>query len=425
MADTRILIGLVLIVAYALISKRLARWWISMPVAMIAFGFIAGVDGFGLVAENPTSESVKLAAELTLALMLFHDAVRIDLRALRRGFRLPLRLLALGLPVMIVIGTLVARGMMPQLGWVGAALLATMLAPTDAALGEAVVSDRRIPVTVRQGLNVESGLNDGLSVPIFLVLLALAAEPGGYATGALVSELARQIGFGVLGGLLIGGVGGLLFRVAASRHSVEKGWRRIAVLAIGVGCYVCAAVLGGSGFIGAFMGGVFFGLASEARSASDNSLTGYLGTFFDAVSFLLLGAVLLPLALSVAGWMEFLYAIVSLVLLRLVSVVVAMLRTGAKWPTIAFMGWFGPRGLATVVFTVLLLDEVIPNGDAIASVAILCVVLSALAHGITAPPFVAAYSRWWDAVAGPDAPVMEGEDVAEHAPSGVAAITEG
>jgi len=421
--DVRVLVGVVMILLYALVSKRLGRWWISMPMAMIALGLIMGADGLGLIAENPTSESVKLAAELTLALMLFHDAVRIDLRALRRGYRLPLRLLGIGLPVMIGLGTLTAFGMMPHLGWVGAALLATMLAPTDAALGEAVVSDERIPVTVRQGLNVESGLNDGLSVPIFLVLLAVAAESGAYLTGALVTELTRQIGFGLLGGLLIGGVGGLLFRLAENRGSLEHGWRRIAVLAIAIGCYVCAAVLGGSGFIGAFSGGVLFGLASEARSASVNSLTGSLGTFFDAVSFLLLGAILLPLAIDVAGWAELAYAIVSLVLLRLVSVVIAMLGTGAKLPTVAFMGWFGPRGLATVVFTVLLLDEAIPNGDVIASVAILCVVLSAFAHGVTAPPLVAAYSRWWNSVAGPDAPVMEGEEVAEHPTGAVSAVT--
>jgi len=421
--DVRVLVGLALIVVYALVSKKLSRWWISMPMAMIVLGLVMGADGLGLIAESPTSESVKLAAELTLALMLFHDAVRIDLRALRRGYRLPLRLLGIGLPVMIGVGTLAAFGMMPQLGWVGAALLATMLAPTDAALGEAVVSDERIPVTVRQGLNVESGLNDGLSVPIFIVLLVMAAEPGGYTNGALVTELGRQIGFGLLGGLLMGGLGGVLFRLAERRDSVEDGWRRIAVLAIAIGCYVSAAALGGSGFIGAFSGGVLFGLASEARTSSDNALTGYLGTFFDAVSFLLLGALLLPLAFDVAGWTELVYAVVSLVVLRLVSVVIAMLGTGAKRPTVAFMGWFGPRGLATVVFTVLLLDEAIPNGDTIASVAILCVVLSAFAHGVSAPPLVAAYSRWWNRVAGPDAPVMEGEEVTEHATGGVSAVT--
>lgn len=416
MDDVRVLVGLLLILVYALTSKRLGRWWISMPMAMIVFGLVMGADGFGLIAESPKSEVVKVAAELTLALMLFHDAVRIDLRALRTGYKLPLRLLGIGLPMMILLGTGAVFGMFPELGLVGAALLATMLAPTDAALGEAVVSDTRIPVTVRQGLNVESGLNDGLSVPIFLVLLAAAAEPSGQANGAFVQELVRQIGFGVLGGLLVGGLGGLLFRAASRKLLMEDGWRRIAVVTISIGCFVSAAVLGGSGFIGAFVGGMLFGLASEARSSSDNALTGYLGTFMDAVSFLLVGAMLLPVAISTAGPREVAYAIVSLVVLRLGSVVIAMIRSGAKWQTVAFMGWFGPRGLATVVFTILLIDEAIPHGDTIAAVAVLCVVMSAFAHGISAPPLVSAYSRWWQSVTGADAAGMEGEDVAQHAP---------
>jgi len=386
-----------------------------MPMAMVVLGFAAGLDGFGLIAVDPRSEIVKVAAELTLALMLFHDAVRIDLRALRRGYKLPLRLLGIGLPAMLALGTVVALGLIPGIGLVGAALLATMLAPTDAALGEAVVSDERVPVAVRQGLNVESGLNDGLSVPIFIVLLAAAADPAALESGALIAELARQIGFGVLGGLVIGGVGGLLFRMAADRGAMADSWRRIAVLTIAIGCFVSAAALGGSGFIGAFVGGVLFGLASEARSSSDNAFTGSLGTIFDALSFLLLGAMLLPLAITVAGWREVLYAVLSLVVLRLGSVVLATLGSGAKWPTIAFMGWFGPRGLATVVFTVMLIDEAVPGGDTIASVAIICVALSAVAHGVSAPPLVSAYSRWWHRVSGSVGPNMEDEDVAEHA----------
>ncbi|MDR3686166.1 MAG: cation:proton antiporter, partial [Coriobacteriia bacterium] len=303
MEDIRTLVGVLFILIYALLSRRLDRWWISMPMTMIVLGFLVGPGGFGLITLDLRSELVRSAAELTLALMLFHDAVRIDLAALRSGYRIPLRLLGIGLPAMIVIGTAVAYGMMPNLGLVGAALLATMLAPTDAALGDAVVSDERLPVSIRQGLNVESGLNDGLSVPIFLVLLALAADPTAAHTGALVTEMARQIGFGILGGALIGGLGGLLFRLSGARAMLDS-WRRIAVMAIALGCFVCAAVLGGSGFIGAFVGGILFGLASNARSNADNALTGSIGTIFDAVSFLLVGIMLLPFALQHLGALE-------------------------------------------------------------------------------------------------------------------------
>jgi sodium/hydrogen antiporter len=412
--DVRTLIAVLFILLYALLSRRLERWWISMPMAMIGLGFAVGPGGFGLVSLDLHSEPVRLAAELTLALMLFHDAVRIDLGALRTGYHIPARLLGIGLPAMLVIGTGVALGMMPDLGLVGAALLATMLAPTDAALGEAVVSDERVPVSVRQGLNVESGLNDGLSVPFFLVLLAIAADPAASHSGALMLELARQIGFGVLGGTLIGGVGGLLFRAASTRLVMLESWRQIAILVIALGCFVCAAVLGGSGFIGAFVGGMLFGLVSRARSSADNALTGSLGTVFDAASFLLVGVMLLPFALQHLGLREVTYVVISLVVLRLASVVLAMLGSGARWPTVAFMGWFGPRGLATVVFSVMLIDAGIAIGPAIASTAVLCVVLSAFAHGLSAPPLVAAYSRWWNGVAGADTKAIEAETVAVH-----------
>ncbi len=230
MENPKLLIALLAVLAYALVSRKLGRWWISMPMAMLVAGFVLGPWGLGLVTEDPLGEVVRTVAELTLALMLFHDAVRIDLVALRNGYRIPLRLLGIGLPVMILLGTAVAYGMMPALGVVGAALIATMLAPTDAALGEAVVSDTRLPVAVRQGLNVESGLNDGLSVPIFLVLLALAAEPGGLESGALLAEMTRQIGYGLVGGALIGGGGGLLLRAARSRSLIGRAWQPIAVL---------------------------------------------------------------------------------------------------------------------------------------------------------------------------------------------------
>ncbi len=409
-----VLLGLIMILGYALLSHRMERWWVSMPTAMIVVGFIVGASGFGLVEIDLHSEVVKTAAEVTLALMLFHDAVRIDLKALRRGYKVPLRLLGIGLPVMLVLGTAVAAGMLPAIGLIGAALIATMLAPTDAALGEAVVSDKRIPVTVRQGLNVESGLNDGLSVPVFLVLLAIAADPAGYESGAFVTELARQIGLGVLGGALVGGLGGLLFRFAAAHDVMDETWRRIAILCISIGTFVCAAVLGGSGFIGAFAGGVIFGLASDARSPSDNALTGQLGTVFDAASFILVGAALLPTALEYVGVREVAYAFISLVALRLISVAVATIGTHARWQTVAFMGWFGPRGLATVVFTVLLIEESIPNGEIIASTAAVCVVLSAIAHGFSAPPLVSAYARWWGTVADAQTQAMEDVAVAEH-----------
>jgi len=414
MEDPRILVAAVAILVYALLSRRLDRWWFSMPAVMVILGFAVGADGLGWIGSGLESDVVKTIAEATLALMLFHDAVRIDLRALRRGFGVPLRLLAIGLPLMIALGTAIAWGMLPAIGVIGALLVATMLAPTDAALGAAVVSDERLPMRIRQALNVESGLNDGLSVPVFLVALALAADPTGWHPGALGAELLQQIGFGVIGGLLVGGIAGFAFRFASRHGLMGDYWRRIANLGVALGCFVAAAALGGSGFIGAFVGGVAFGLSSEARSVPDNALTGYLGTVFDALAFLLVGAMLLPFALGRVTWPIVGYAVLSLLVIRAVSVAIAMLGSGARWQTVAFMGWFGPRGLATVVFTVLLVDAGVANGNTIATVAVVGVTLSVFAHGFSAPPLVSRYARWWAAVSGSGAS-MEARPVAEHA----------
>ena len=414
MEDPKILIAAVAILGYALLSRRLDRWWFSMPVVMVLVGLAIGAEGLGWIQVDLESHTVKTIAEVTLSLMLFHDAVRIDLRALRRGFAVPLRLLGIGLPLMLVLGTAVAWWLLPSIGLVGAVLVSTMLAPTDAALGAAVVEDERLPMRIRQGLNVESGLNDGLSVPVFLVALALAADPTGWQLGALGAELLRQIGFGVLGGLLVGGLGGLAFRFAAEKGLMRDYWRQVSILATALGCFVAAAVLGGSGFIGAFAGGIVFGLASEARSVEDNALTGYLGSVFDALSFLVVGAMLIPFAIAHLTWAAVIYAVLSLVVIRATTVALAMLGSGARWQTVAFMGWFGPRGLATVVFAVLLFDAQIPNGALILSAAIVGVTLSVFAHGFSASPLVAAYARWWERASTSSASRMESKPVAEH-----------
>jgi NhaP-type Na+/H+ or K+/H+ antiporter len=414
MTDIRTLVIAVIIVTYALLSRRLERWWIGMPMVMVALGFLVGADGLGIIDVSLGSELVKAIAEATLAFMLFRDAVRIDLGELRKEYKLPLRLLGIGLPVMIVLGTGVAALVLPQIGLVGAALVATMLAPTDAALGEAVVSDRRLPVRLRQGLNVESGLNDGLSVPVFLVLLAISAEQQ-WHLGSLVGELGRQIGYGVLGGVVCGGGGGLLVRWAIDHRTMEGSWQRIGVLFIALSSYVSAAWLGGSGFIGAFVGGFAFGMASQSRGAASLAFTGYAGTLLDTLSFILFGALLLPFALGGLTGPIVLYAVLSLVVIRMVSVVVAMVGARAHPPTLAFMGWFGPRGLATVVFTLLLLDENVANAPVIATVAVVGVVLSVYAHGLTAPPLTGVYSRWFEAKAkATHAPLMESAPAPEH-----------
>jgi NhaP-type Na+/H+ or K+/H+ antiporter len=393
--DVRLLIAALILLGVALASARLEKWHISVPAVVVAVGTLLGVSRFSGIDVTIAGPLIKTVAEVTLALMLFHDASRIGLSHLRGQSSLPGRLLGIGLPVMIVLGTLVGYLLMPSLGWLGAALIATMLAPTDAALGEQVVTDGRLPGWLRQGINVESGLNDGLSVPVFLVLIGLATEHN-WSWGVLGVQLLWLIGLGVVAGVIFGGVGGLLLRLAHARGWALDEWLQYGALGIALACYVAAAVVGGSGFIGAFVGGLVFGTAAREDAASAVGLVSRLGTVMDFLAFLLLGVVLVPMALGFLSWQVVLYAALSLLVVRGVSVIVAMVGTRAAWPTQLFIGWFGPRGLATVVFTLMLLEENVPNRGLIAAIAVTGVVMSVYAHGFTAPWLAGVYARWYD-----------------------------
>jgi sodium/hydrogen antiporter len=409
--DVRLLIAALVFLGIALSSRWLERWHVTIPAAVITVGYLITLTPLWSYDPGVGSAAVRTVAEATLALMLFHDASRIGLKNLASHRMLPARLLGIGLPVMLVLGTALAWVMFPTLGWIGAALVATMLAPTDAALGEQVVTDRRLPSWLRQGINVESGLNDGLSVPVFLVLVGLATSES-WQLGSLGWSLTTLIGLGVLSGAIFGGLGGLAVRSAERGGAMLGSWARYAVLAIALSSYVAAAVVGGSGFIAAFVGGLFFGSIVHQDGSEVMGFISHLGVTLDTMSFLLLGVVLVPLALPYLSWQVVLYVVLSLLAVRMASVFIAMAGTKARAQTKAFIGWFGPRGLATVVFTIMLLEESIPNKELIAAIAVVGVVLSVFAHGFTAPWLAGLYASWYKSSQQAEAP----EDVKVEQP---------
>ena len=249
-----------LVLGYAMVSRRLERSIVSAAMVFVAGGLLAGPEVLGWLDLEIESEGVRILAEATLTVVLFTDASRIDLRALWRDVGLPARLLGIGLPLTIVAGTVFAAAVLPQLDWPEALILAIILAPTDAALGQAVVSDKRLPQMVRQSLNVESGLNDGICVPLLLIALAIAeADQQAFGGGHAVRIVAEEIGHGIVGGAAAGGLAALLLRVVEPRGLVSNAWRQIVPLAAAALAYGIAAPLGGSGFIAAFVGGLVFG----------------------------------------------------------------------------------------------------------------------------------------------------------------------
>jgi NhaP-type Na+/H+ or K+/H+ antiporter len=286
----------------------------------------------------------------------------------------------------------------PGMALASVVLLSTMLASTDAALGQKVVTDTSVPARVRQALDVESGLNDGLAVPFFLVALDIAnAELEGGVTSAVVSSAAEQIGWGLAGGLAAGLLGGLLFGFADRRGWIGREWRQIVPLAVALLAYAIALRLGGSGFIAAFVGGLAFGRVSGARGSVVTLFTEETGGFLAAVTWIGFGALALTLAIPHITWQVALYAVLSLTVVRMVPVAIAFAGQGVRRPTVAFIGWFGPRGLASLVFALLALERGVPDGEVVLTTVVVTVALSVVLHGLTSVPLVAAYHRWYEA----------------------------
>jgi NhaP-type Na+/H+ or K+/H+ antiporter len=363
----------------------------------------------------PAGETVKLLAEATLAMVLFADASRIDVRVLRAELSVPARLLGIGLPLTLVAGFVLALIAFPELLWAEALLLAVILAPTDAALGQAVVTLTRLPSRVRQGLNVESGLNDGICVPLFWIVLAIAqAESGAIGDGTAVRLVLEQIGYGILAGVAAGCVAAAVLVVAGRRGYVEGSWSQVVPLAAAGLAFGIADPIGGSGFIAAFVGGFVFGALRRRTGGEVTHLIEEVGEVFSAVTFIVFGAVLLGPALGDVTWSIALYAVLSLTIVRVVPVSIAMIGTGARRPTLAFLGWFGPRGLAPIVFAVLVLEEGgLPHDDLILVTTYVAIGLSVLAHGLTAAPLADRYASWFESHPRDALPSLEGAEVSD------------
>jgi len=314
----------------------------------------------------------------------------------------PERLLGIGLPLTIVLGTAAAAAVFGQLTLGEALVLGVVLAPTDAALGQAAIADRRVPALVRQGLNVESGLNDGMSLPFFVLALAAAApavEPGHGAVGVFLRALVLSAALG----LAVGWAAGRLLTWALGRGWVDETWRQLSVVAVALLAYELAVVVDGSGFIAAWVAGLAFGgaLRTEPRGGGTLPRTvgfgEHLATLLTSMSFFVFGAVLLGPVLQELRWQPVVYAVLSLTVVRLLPVALALAGSRLAVPTVAYIGWFGPRGLASIVLGLIVVEAGPPHVGLIGDVVALTVGLSVLLHGVTSLPLAARYGGWYAA----------------------------
>jgi NhaP-type Na+/H+ or K+/H+ antiporter len=404
-----------LLLGYGAVSARLQTTPVTQAMVFVALGVLVGSRVLDLVDVDAANQFVRHLAEATLTLVLFTDAVRVNLGRLRRESLVPARLLGIGLPLTIVVGTVAGLALFPQLNVWTAAALATMLAPTDAALGLPVVSNRRLPSRIRQGLNVESGLNDGVCVPLLIIFLTVAQAEEGVGHVEPLRVVLEEIGFGAVGGVVAGGLGAWVLLRFAARGWMDGTWKQINAVATPLLAYTVAAALGGSGFIAAFVAGIVFGAAAGAHAEATTFLAEQSGELLNAATFLLFGAVLLGQALGELDWRIALYAVLSLTLVRLLPVAVAMLGAGMRRVTVGFLGWFGPRGLASIVFVLILVEQTqLPERPLMLAVVTWTVALSVYAHGLTAWPGANRYADWYAAHAGDHPAMPESAPVTEQ-----------
>jgi sodium/hydrogen antiporter len=395
--------------AFGLVSRRLEGTVLMAPLVFVLVGAILGPAGIDLFEFELGDHTVLLLAEIALALVLFTDAASTDLSTLRQNEGLPLRLLGIGMPLTIALGAAAALLLLTDLTFWEAAIVGTVLAPTDAALGQTVVSNPRVPLRVRQALNIEAGLNDGLSVPFLALFLTLAvAEEELQSANYWIRFALEQIGLGVLVGIGVGLVGGWLVSLASRKSWMADPFQRLALLALALISWALADQIGGNGFIAAFVGGLAIRPTVEHVGERLIQFTETEGQLLNLSVFFIFGVLVIGL-IGPLSWEVALYALLSLTLIRMLPVALSLFGTHLRSISVLFMGWFGPRGLATIVLGLIVVAEapLLTGREKIEQVVALTVLFSVLLHGLTAAPLSAAYARRVDGMSS-DAPEKRG-----------------
>ena len=377
-------------VVYALLSRRLGRSPITGPMYFVTAGLLgATVGAWDVLVEG---EGVSTIFEITLGLVLFTEAMKLRLVSWTEDFELATRLLGIGMPLTIAAGALAAVVVLPDVGLIGGAIIATVMAPTDAALGLAVVQNPRVPRRIREALGVESGLNDGIALPVLLFFLALFAAEEGTRLWSLFLE---GVGVAIVVGGLFGLVAGFAMKTAAARGLMQEQWQQIMVVIVPLFSLFVADELGGSGFIATFVAGLVFGHVIQGMDKSVAGFADDLGTVLTMLAFMLFGGILLANNIDAFNPATIVYAVLSLTVVRMLPVAISMIGTDLRTATTAFMGWFGPRGLASIIFAAIVVEDIgIDFGEGLFGVMVVTVTLSVFLHGGTAYHGAQAYSAW-------------------------------
>ena len=392
-----LVIFLLFVVLYAAVAIWLGQRSITMPMFFLALGALTSANALGWINISMSSEAVKTLVEVTLALLLFADSSTLKLHQLQEDAGLPARLLGIGLPLTIFLGGLLVYWIFPGEGIGFALLIGAILAPTDAALGLPIFNNERVPVRIRRALNVESGLNDGIATPFVLLFTGLAVAEVTQSLSAWLTTAVFEIGMAGLVGAVLGTLGGWLLSTAMKRSLTSRATEQLGTFALALATYFGSIALGGNGFIAAFVAGIVFGAVTRDHFAQPTELTENNGSFLSLIVWTIFGAILVPIALSgTTDLRPIVYAVLSLTVIRMISVALALRGARLRRDTVLLMGWFGPRGLASVVFTLLAFlsfEEAQRSSDTLVVVATWTILLSVLAHGLSAGPLSTWYAR--------------------------------
>jgi len=385
----------VFILLYSLFAKRIEKTSISGPILAVLFGVIAGPLLLNILNIQLTSEGYKTFAELALALVLFTDASNTNLKVLEHNIGVPTRLLLIGLPLTIAFGIGAGFLIFNEYSWIEVGILATMLAPTDAALGKAVVTNPKVPSKIREALNVESGLNDGISVPILFLLIAFftATSIDDVSLQFGLGLFTKEIGVGLAVGLIITFIGDWLTHQSAKHKWISDTWKPIIIIALAFSCFAMAQVLGGSGFIACFSGGLLYGAMNKKHKMDLLKAAEGAGDTFSMITWIIFGAMVIVAYLPDFSWPIVLYAILSLTIIRILPVFISLIKTGFSVKEKLFMGWFGPRGLASIVFAIIVLDIPLPHKPTIILTVVCTILGSIILHGFSAIPFISILNK--------------------------------
>jgi NhaP-type Na+/H+ or K+/H+ antiporter len=384
-----------LIFTFGLVSRFAERNWITGPMVFMTVGILGSSLAFGFLHVTPEMGPVKLVAELALTLVLFIDATMIDRKVFTGDSkRIPVRLLLIGLPLTMIFGTVLGVWMFDGVSIWAIMLMAFILSPTDAALGQAVVKSEGVPLRIRQSISVESGLNDGIALPPILIVMALLGAEAGEHEGAWLGFVIKQVTLGPVVGLAVGWIGGKLMQNMADRGWTEETFQRLSALPLAILAFAFAETVEGNGFIAAFVAGIGLTMAITSTSVKHQvqEFGETEGMQLILVVFLIFGLAMVPAAVSYWGTREVVYALASLTVLRMLPVAIALIGSKLDWRTVSFIGWFGPRGIASVLYLLMAVAAIGQEGnERVMSVIVLTIMISVYAHGISATPLSKRY----------------------------------